>query len=927
MSKQANIAGELPEPMETEVQERQEHEKFTLDFFRRNQKAILYTAGIFALLTFSITGAMTSAFSSLFESKRPMPTMTVPGHGAVKVTGEDYETASILKRWGAYPVMAMPVLGFDDEQRNNESHIYAALRRLAITAGIEGSRAEADRAIEQAIKVEKFSGSQAQFAFRCGFPSLTALQVAVTEALRVGTFLRLQALGIDASDPAAAEEARKEHQMLTFNVASLDKKAVEKRIKDAGIKDEELQKWLEGLGDNEKFGYQDANHVAIKAMGARTKDFDAALFAAELQGKTWGDEVILQRYDLEKDRRYKLMPESRPTTSQSGTQTQQTQQSQSMPTMPSYRPLDEALKAEIKKELQAEDAVRAVWAKVQEDMATFLRPQVDARVKAGEELAAARKQQTELEKALTEKRDKLDQKAKDAWAATEKSLKEAFDKSRQAVEDAQKIFNEAGEKLTQAQKDAWTKTQKDLNLQSEKARKAVEEARKVAALKADESSRAAHEAAKKVVEAVQKQILAGAPELKDKADALEVARKAQEGKQKELDAGPPELAAQMQAIADAKKDVEKKSDGQRDAELVVDEARKGFDALASFTKHWAQRKGLMTAVVAEPKSADGLKELAGIGKWLGSAAAISIDSDGDLATQIQRELEGYEGCFFFQVTKVERRPLKPWNDIKEKVTNDFAAKKSDEEAKEKTDKLNEALLRLGKVTQKEAVDKLEKEQSDELTKRLDKWRQELQAKAKKAQEFITANSNDQTSRAYVAWAKVASDTAKSLGEEAAQQTKVANELKTEYEKKIKDETKKAYGKILKAAADEAGFAVKSMGPFSKKLSSTPRFAERFPDDVRYVFGKSEVDTMKVGDVIDVADDTAGRAVHVAVLETSVKASLEQLTRRQILERKDSMLATRVQQGMVQSFTLDALKSRYGWHEPASDDDKKPADKK
>lgn len=912
MSKQADMAGELPEPMETEVQERQEHEKFTLDFFRRNQKAILYTAGIFALLTFSITGAMTDTFSNVFSSKRPMPVMTVPGVGSVSVTQDDYDVANTLSRWNnASPIMALPPLGLDDEQRSNERHIYAALRRLAITAGIEGSRAEADRAIEQAMKIAKSNDTPAFFALRMGYPSLTALQNATAEALRVGTYLRLQALGIDASDPAAAEEALKEHQMLTFSVAELDKKAIEKRIKDAGVKDDELQKWLETLGENEKFAYQDANHVALQAMGARTAEFDAASFEAELKGKTWGDEVLQQRYDLEKDRRYKVKAESRPaTTSRPGSDSQQT-----LPTQPSYLAFDDGLKAKIKRELQAEDAVRAIWAQVQEDMAAFLRPQVEARTKAGEELAAARKKQTELEKAFADKREKLDQKAKDAWAAKEKEFKEALDKSRQSVEDLQKAFNEASDKLTQAQKDAWTKTQKDLNLQIEKARKAVEDTRKVAAVKADEASRTAYDAAKKLVDDLQKRIAAGAPELKDKADALEAARKAQEAKQKELDAGPAELAADAQAIADAKKDVEKKSDAQRDAELVIDEARKGFDALAAFTKHWAGRKGLMTAKVAEPLSADGLKDLPGIGKWLGSAAAISIDADGDLATQLQRELEGYEGCFFFQVTKVDRRPLKPWADIKEKVTNDFAAKKADEEAKQKTDKLNEALLRLGKVEQKEAVDKLEKEQADELTKRLDKWRSDLQGKLKKAQDFMAANVGDQTSRAYVAWSKVAADATKSIAEEAAQKTKLAAELATEYEKKIKEETKKAYLKILKPAAEEAGFALKSMGPYSKKLSSTPRFAERFPDDVRFVFAKSEVDTMKVGEVIDVAEDTAGRSVVVAVLEKSEKASLEQLTRRQILDRKDNLLASRMQQGLAQSFTLDALKARFQWIEP------------
>ena len=153
MSKQGQTQGDLPEQMESEVQERHEHEKFTLDFFRRNQKAILYTAGIFALVTFSITGAMTQAFSDVFTPKRQMPTMQVAGVGEVHVKPEDYDVANYLVRWGSQPVIALPPLSLDEEERSNERHIYAALRRLAITAGIEGSRTEADRAIDQAMKV------------------------------------------------------------------------------------------------------------------------------------------------------------------------------------------------------------------------------------------------------------------------------------------------------------------------------------------------------------------------------------------------------------------------------------------------------------------------------------------------------------------------------------------------------------------------------------------------------------------------------------------------------------------------------------------------------------------------------------------------------------------------------------------------------
>src|SRR5262245_65586225 len=76
------------------------HDEFTgaFGFFRKYQKLILYTAGIFALITFSITGAMTSWVRNLTGGPSgPQPTILV-GDRRVEVTVEDMQMGGLVAR-------------------------------------------------------------------------------------------------------------------------------------------------------------------------------------------------------------------------------------------------------------------------------------------------------------------------------------------------------------------------------------------------------------------------------------------------------------------------------------------------------------------------------------------------------------------------------------------------------------------------------------------------------------------------------------------------------------------------------------------------------------------------------------------------------------------------------------------------------------
>src|SRR5689334_736746 len=79
-------------------------------FFRRHQKKLLYTAGLFTLLTFSISGPMMAAASEVFGTKRTMPTIEVNGK-RVHLEPEDdmYGDELARKVRNAIPPGVLPV--------------------------------------------------------------------------------------------------------------------------------------------------------------------------------------------------------------------------------------------------------------------------------------------------------------------------------------------------------------------------------------------------------------------------------------------------------------------------------------------------------------------------------------------------------------------------------------------------------------------------------------------------------------------------------------------------------------------------------------------------------------------------------------------------------------------------------------------------
>jgi hypothetical protein len=769
------------------------------DFFRKYQRPILYTAGIFALVSFSISGALMGFFTAMFERDIEGPKLTLGDGRVVEVTQEDYSIGRMVAQLArTSPVIVLPPLDFgEDGEARMEP--YAFLRRIAIESGLEYSMVEVDAAIEQAVSVIGENRTAVDLALSSGFTSLAPYRAVVGEAMRIGNMLRLLSLAGDTSTKSLVQSLlrKRDRELLTLRVASLDKKEIETELKKTKVSDDELQKWLAGLTEAEQSPYRHPNHrVALIAVGFLHDKFDPAQWEEELKGKDYGDQQLRQRYDLDREVRFRRTPPAPPAsqpTSQPASQPDSLPASQpdSLPqTQPATQPQDlyepfEQVQAQLKKLLQAEDAMKAIWAKVQEAMAAHLQEKIDVRNKAAEEHATAQKAHAEAE----------------------------------------------------------------------------------ARLKAG-----------------------------------------------------PETEELKKAAADRKTELTAKEEQKKAAETALDDARRAFPMLDKAREFVNNRAGFENVTVAEPKGSDGLKDLGPFGKWENAWMACAIDAEGDLSSQVQST---DKASFHWQVTKVVKRPLKEFAEIKEQLTTDWYGKQADSIAKDKTKTLEDKLLALGKEARKAEIEKLTAEHAKLLEDHVAQWKQQVQARLDRARRNIE-KIKDPASKTRQEFEAIARTAEAELAAEAKKREELDKATTTEIEKKVKDEARKAWPDVLEAAAKEAGFQFQTIGPHPRNLSMQPRFHDRYSADVRFLFSMARVGEgenskqlkdLKAGECSDILDDATNRTLHLAAVVAVAKPDDKSITRRDLMQEQESFLGERLLATLSQSFEMKAIEERYNVQRP------------
>lgn len=380
-------------------------------WFRRNQKFLLYTVGLFVLITFSVSGPMIAAFNDLFKKERPMPTMVV-GKETVTLTELDQQIGIKVARYIGTLGTVVPGLQVGEGGQSALGDVYGYLRAAAVAEGIEVSMAEVDRAIDTMLQQSSSIKSATQLASQRGFASLADMRATVAEAMRIGTLIRLQTLALDASDASVLKEVLTDREKITFLCAVYDEKARDEELKAAGgLTDDDLHKWLDGKNESDKSRLQvyDTNRVALRIGGIMLADFDRGEWLdGALKDFTIGDDQRKKLYNTERERfkdgngGYKAVD-------------------------------DEAVKLELDKLLEAEKVLTDVRTKLSEKQNEWDKDANEEVRKNNEQFFKKQNEIAELKKKLEEKPD--DAAVKEELRLAEEALP-ALESAKKTAQDA-----------------------------------------------------------------------------------------------------------------------------------------------------------------------------------------------------------------------------------------------------------------------------------------------------------------------------------------------------------------------------------------------------------------------------------------------------------------------------------------------------------
>lgn len=256
-------------------------------FFRKYQKLLLYTAGLFTLLTFSITGSLQSLVGGVFNKDVERGSIEVSGVRA-QLTSEDYDYGSMIARsFGRLPAGVLLPIQAGDGGDSELAEILAILRRAAILEGFEPSMVEVDKAIE--FSREQFQlESAAKLATRSGFSSTQELRVIVAEAMRIGMYQRLQSLASDTSDAEVMRKVLRNQKKAAYKVAVWDAEAKQEAMIEASeLSREELEKWLDEQNEAQQ------RRMGVFALPRVKLRIAAVLFGeGQFDPEQWKDGVL-----------------------------------------------------------------------------------------------------------------------------------------------------------------------------------------------------------------------------------------------------------------------------------------------------------------------------------------------------------------------------------------------------------------------------------------------------------------------------------------------------------------------------------------------------------------------------------------------------------------------------------------------------------
>ncbi len=305
----------------------------------KRRKLLILGLTVFALLTFSVTGIMSTVLTSWFNPPLSRDIVLEDGRAA-GVVDEDVRFGHWLLRLqsvlqgsfarGFNQAIAIPahLLAYspaDDRNSDSRELAYAMLRRAAIENGIEVSDDELDATIDYTLSSSPQGGwtleaLAAGMGFK-GMSGLTELRLTFREALRITKFVRLLMLGtVDVSDAELAEFVKEERKLVTADYVSWSVPELRAELEKKPVSDQALSKWLMELPDSKRSDAALFDPIRVRAdfVGMLYEEADPADFEAELEDTVIGDAEAQQRYERDKDMLYRKPLPKKPEPKQDG---------------------------------------------------------------------------------------------------------------------------------------------------------------------------------------------------------------------------------------------------------------------------------------------------------------------------------------------------------------------------------------------------------------------------------------------------------------------------------------------------------------------------------------------------------------------------------------------------------------------------------
>ena len=850
-------------------------------FFHKYQKQIIYTAGIFTLLTFSITGALTGTFERWFAPQIPYPVMEVPGFGKVQITEEDERAARGIRLvWTSGMLFAFPPLGGGEEQADYNQQL-AALRALAVSAGIEASETEVEKILDSAVRSYPSVNSVEQLAFAARTVDVNLYKRWVMETVRVATFLRLAMLGVAQTEEEAIEQILEENERVAFSVAYVDAKGFKDDLKEK-LTDDQLKKWLDEIDETKSDKYRKpANRAALKIAMLEAAKFKHENYIEELGQREIGDPEIQARWIRDREFMYKLPPKEK--------------------------------KEEGKKDADKEDD-----------------PNKDGADKDGADKDAKKDgvtpNPTPAPKKPAPKKKGGEKDDEERGNGSVDSLVQDPPAEARLKQDPPKTgAGEQGDvKSPEAEVPGQDPATNVANPDEAAAQDPVYQPLDEGLRKRIRGQLYAEVVLAKWQASLDKEMAKHMVDVINTATGAEIAvedakeRKAEADVELEKDKENAELKKKVEEAEVAVKTAEEAA---KKAKEAVDARRATFGFEAAIRKLAKGRKGLKIVSVDEMKDAEGLREITEVGEWRDSHLPGQMTLSGEVYGG--RVQSTKKGSFVFQATKIEERPFKKFEDIKDDVQADYLREKAETETELKKEAFEKELERMAREKIKDEIAKLEKEGDADAKKKFEKWKTDIEKTVGDLDKKL-----ETLDKSLVRYKRFESrrDAAKKELEKADDEKKsIEEEVEKETKKKIDDEIAKVHKDVLEAAAKEAGLQFEDVGPLSRKVQSAPRFEHRYSNVIHALYSDSEITGFDVDDVTELRENGADEVTFMARCTKVEKARPEQITRRQWLSLRDgpggtSFAGSRMQEALSQSFTLEALKKAVGWTEPDRKDD-------